>query len=254
MNPSLRNLFMKKLTRERVVPTIPARVAWLILAMTVSGSPSLPKLASSRSTRASRFSLELNNWSTRSSSMRILRASRCCRNNSANTGSSWSTRIAATFSSRASELGDMVVQVAMRLTCPPRHPSPKKSPAPSIAMTASLPCWEITVSLTLISQQGREAVIAMLGAGDDRFPALLGDHGQFDLAFADIEDRIRRIALREDRFALQVIHVSSSRADSSQECLGVKGRFRYLRSRDARSHVSSLGRRRPDCLSELAQR
>src|ERR1019366_7369301 len=124
MNPSLRNLFMKKLTRERAVPTIPARVAWVILAMTVSGSPSLPKLASSRSTRASRFSLELNNWSTRSSSMRILRASRCCRNNSANTGSSWSTRIAATFSSRASELGDMVVQVAMRLTCPPRHPSP----------------------------------------------------------------------------------------------------------------------------------
>jgi hypothetical protein len=28
MNPSLRNLFMKKFTRERVVPTISASVSW----------------------------------------------------------------------------------------------------------------------------------------------------------------------------------------------------------------------------------
>jgi hypothetical protein len=34
-NPSLRNRFMKKLTLERVVPMIPARVSWLILGMTV---------------------------------------------------------------------------------------------------------------------------------------------------------------------------------------------------------------------------
>ena len=55
-----RNLFIKKLTRERVVPIISARVSWLILAISGSGFPSLPKFANSRRSRASRFSLELN--------------------------------------------------------------------------------------------------------------------------------------------------------------------------------------------------
>jgi hypothetical protein len=52
MKPSFRNLFMKKLTRDRVVPIISASVSWLIFAMIGSGSPSLPKFASSRSSRA----------------------------------------------------------------------------------------------------------------------------------------------------------------------------------------------------------
>ena len=60
MNPNRLNLFMKKLTRERVVPIISASVSWLILATSGSGFPSLPKFASSNSSRASRFSLELN--------------------------------------------------------------------------------------------------------------------------------------------------------------------------------------------------
>jgi hypothetical protein len=38
IKPSLRNRFMKKLTLERVVPTISASVSWLILAITGSGS------------------------------------------------------------------------------------------------------------------------------------------------------------------------------------------------------------------------
>jgi len=50
---------MKKLTRDRVVPIISARVSWLIFATIASGRPSLPKFASSSSTRASRFSVEL---------------------------------------------------------------------------------------------------------------------------------------------------------------------------------------------------
>jgi hypothetical protein len=41
--PNFLNLFMKKLTRERVVPTISARVSWLILGIATSGFPSLPK-------------------------------------------------------------------------------------------------------------------------------------------------------------------------------------------------------------------
>jgi hypothetical protein len=45
INPNRRNLFMKKLTRDRVVPIISASVSWLTLAMTGSGFPSLPKSA-----------------------------------------------------------------------------------------------------------------------------------------------------------------------------------------------------------------
>jgi NADPH:quinone reductase-like Zn-dependent oxidoreductase len=44
---------MKKLTLERVVPIISARTSWLIFGITVSGLPYFPKLARSRSARAS---------------------------------------------------------------------------------------------------------------------------------------------------------------------------------------------------------
>jgi hypothetical protein len=60
MNPNCRNLFIKWLTRERVVPIMSASVSWLIFAIIGSGLPSLPKFANNRSSRASRFSLELN--------------------------------------------------------------------------------------------------------------------------------------------------------------------------------------------------
>ena len=73
---SFRKRFMKKLTLDRVVPIISERVSWLIVGITFSGLPSLPNCASSRRVRASRFSLELKSWSTRSSWMRALRASR----------------------------------------------------------------------------------------------------------------------------------------------------------------------------------
>jgi len=56
---SLRKRFMKKLTRERVVPIISARVSCETGGMKVSRSPGLPNSAISRRMRASRFSLEL---------------------------------------------------------------------------------------------------------------------------------------------------------------------------------------------------
>ncbi len=61
MNPSLRNLFMKKLTRDRVVPTISARISCCTLGIVRIGVFSFPYRASSSSARARRFSLELNN-------------------------------------------------------------------------------------------------------------------------------------------------------------------------------------------------
>jgi hypothetical protein len=40
IKPSLLNLFIKKLTRERVVPIISASASWLILGITCSGEAS----------------------------------------------------------------------------------------------------------------------------------------------------------------------------------------------------------------------
>src|SRR4029078_6704060 len=44
MNPAFRNLFMKWLTRERVVPIISASVSWLVFPISGSGRLSFPKL------------------------------------------------------------------------------------------------------------------------------------------------------------------------------------------------------------------
>jgi hypothetical protein len=70
MKPRFLNLFTKILTRGRVVPMISASVSWLIRVVIGCGPPSLPIFASRRRARASRFSLELKSWSTRSSSTR----------------------------------------------------------------------------------------------------------------------------------------------------------------------------------------
>ena len=67
MKPSRWNFFMKKFTRDLVVPTISARVPWEMGGTGPTGWSCLPYRASSSSVRASRFSLELKSWSIRSS-------------------------------------------------------------------------------------------------------------------------------------------------------------------------------------------
>src|SRR5678815_1149472 len=57
MNPSFRNLFMKKFTRERVVPTISASVSCDSFGNTRGGAAFSPYRASNRRVRASRFSV-----------------------------------------------------------------------------------------------------------------------------------------------------------------------------------------------------
>ena len=93
INPSLRNRFMKKLTRERVVPIMSASVSCEILGISVSGSPGCPNSAISNRILARRFSLELKRWSTRSAWTRILRASKNFKNRSDKSCSSLITRI-----------------------------------------------------------------------------------------------------------------------------------------------------------------
>src|ERR1700675_2414398 len=53
MRPSLRNLFTKWLTRDRVVPTISAKVSWMVCGFICCGLPSFRKCASSKNSRRS---------------------------------------------------------------------------------------------------------------------------------------------------------------------------------------------------------
>lgn len=68
--PVLRKRFMKKLTRDRVVPIMSAKVSWVIFAINVSDSSGLLKTAMSGKILAKPRSLELNNWSTKSAWVR----------------------------------------------------------------------------------------------------------------------------------------------------------------------------------------
>ena len=62
---------------------------------------------------------------------------------------------------------------------------------------------------------------------DDRLLALLGDNGDFDLALLDIENCIRRTALREDRLVLLIFGDSSPDVFRVQENFGIERRFSY---------------------------
>jgi hypothetical protein len=65
-------------------------------------------------------------------------------NNSANAGSSWITRVMSAFDIRAITHFVIAETVARRSASPAKHPSPKKSPVPRSATTASFPCSETT--------------------------------------------------------------------------------------------------------------
>jgi hypothetical protein len=101
----------------------------------------------------------------------------------------------ATFSSRMISHFVIATAVAMRRGCPVRHPSPQNSSDPRTATTA--------------------------------FLALLGDNGDFDLALLDIENCIRRTALREDRLVLLIFGDSSPDVFRVQENFGIERRFSY---------------------------
>ena len=102
----------------------------------------------------------------------------------------------AAFSSRMIEHSAIAVTVAMRRGWPFMQPSPKKSPGPMIASTASLPFSEVTVILAL--------------------PLL------------QIIDRVGGVALREDDVIGAKLHVRPAGADSGQKFLGIE-RESFLR-------------------------
>jgi hypothetical protein len=119
MNPSRRNLFMKKFTRERVVPIISARVSCESRGTVLTVVSSLPYRASSSNVRASRFSLELKSWSTRSSSTRMLRESMWVINRSEKSCCSCSVRIISAFGKHNVVVA--VIAVAVRWVALRKH-------------------------------------------------------------------------------------------------------------------------------------
>jgi hypothetical protein len=59
--------------------------------------------------------------------------------------------------------------------------------------------------------------------GDYGFLALLGNHRKLELAFLDVENRIRDFALRENDLILLIFGYRFSLADLGEEFLGIKG-------------------------------
>src|SRR5258708_25116679 len=80
--------------------------------------------------------------------------------------------------------------VARRSGCPVKHPSPKKSPVPRTATTASFPCSETTVFLTL--------------------PTM------------NVKNRIRGFALRVDNLVLPIIGNGSPPVYFRQKYFGIE--------------------------------
>src|ERR1700677_870991 len=148
MKPSLRKRFIKRLTRERVVPIISARVSCVISGRSVCGSAGLSNSAISNRTRARRFSLELKSWSTRSACVRMLRARKKDRNRSEKACSSWITRIISFLFIFSAVQTVIAVAVASRLPgTAATASSPTNSPGDRSVIVASFPALDTTVSL-----------------------------------------------------------------------------------------------------------
>ena len=64
------------------------------------------------------------------------------------------------------------------------------------------------VKLTVVSEQGKEAVVAKKVTwsqdGNHRFLALLGNDGELDLALLDVKNRVRDLSLRENNLILLI--------------------------------------------------
>jgi hypothetical protein len=144
IKPSSRNRFMKKLTRDRVVPIIPREG---FLRDTGNQDIRALRLAVSSKRSAKRFSLEFKSWSTKSAWVPMLRASGDLTNTSEEVCSSCITRKNSAFSILSTVQAVMAVAVAVRN--PVRvinESSHTKSPERRSVMVASLPVVDTAVS------------------------------------------------------------------------------------------------------------
>src|ERR1700730_7460243 len=146
----------------------------------------MPKFARSRRVRARRFSLELNNWSIRSSSIRLFRLNKSAMNNSEKSGSSCNVAIIAALVMRVIRDWSIAVAVVTRSGWPFRHPSPKK----------------------VVGFQNTY----------DCFLAPLGNDGELNLALLDVKNRVRLATLRKNNLVLVILGYRFPIAHFGEKC------------------------------------
>ena len=62
---------------------------------------------------------------------------------------------------------------------------------------------------------------------DDRFLPMLGNNADFDLAFLNVKDRIRRIPLQEDTFILSIRRYGPTRIHRGEKRCDIEGRLAF---------------------------
>src|SRR3954470_4184583 len=142
--------------------------------------------------------------------MRRLRVSMCEMKRSDIACWVWSRRAISSLRTSRMTLGVIAVALPILKGCPVRHPSPKKSPGPSIATTASRPFFESTDNFTppdrmyitcpqdspcVKIDSPRENSDTVLGTPDEARKVLTskGIEGPAGAGFAGVRDDLRGI-------------------------------------------------------------
>jgi hypothetical protein len=187
---------MKKLTRDRVVPIISASVSWLNFPTIGSGLPSLPKFARRRSSRARRFSLELNNWSIKSSSIRLIPRQKV----------------------RHEQFRKFRLIMNGR-----DHSRPLQA-----SYHAFIDRHSGRDSQRLAIQTSFAKKVTGSQDRDYRFPALLGNDSEFYPALLDVENRVRDLSLWENNLIFSIFGYCFSLAHFGEKYFGIKRRLAPL--------------------------
>src|ERR1700730_13100402 len=186
MRPSFRNLFMKKLTRDRVVPIISASVSWLIFARIGSGfSSSLPKFANNRSKPGQPFLTRIEQLIDE---VCLDADGPSQKMGNEHPGERWFPMDHAD-NSRFFQAGDDGV----------RHPRDRR------------------YALRLPGKTSFTEEIVRSKHCDDGFLALLRNNGDLHLAALDVEDRIRRVSLGKDDLVLAVLPNAAALANRGEK-------------------------------------
>src|SRR6202521_2560378 len=77
-------------------------------------------------------------------------------------------------------------------------------------------------ALGLACQRALAKEVSLTQYPDSRFPAGLGNDGELHFAFLDIEDRVRRIPLREDSLLFGKSQVLPALANGCEEGVGIE--------------------------------
>jgi hypothetical protein len=199
MKPSFLNLFMKWLTRGRVVPMISASVSWLIGMVIGCGPPLLPLAEIRQHQERSRQALFA----------RIEQLIDQVRLDVAVAGQQMSREQLAKRGLVMEDSNHFGLAHPHDLAidhCPGRR-QPQR----------------------LANQAAFAEELIRTEDGDDGFLALLGLDHELDPAFMDVEDRVRRTCLREDDGILGIVGDRATVIDGGEKRLRIEGRYSFFR-------------------------